>query len=50
MRKKSLKNQWFKKIERSFLGKGKTMLGAWGSEQIKKLGSLGQNLVIMKMG
>ncbi|PJE67406.1 hypothetical protein COU95_02595 [Candidatus Shapirobacteria bacterium CG10_big_fil_rev_8_21_14_0_10_40_9] len=32
------------------LGNGKTILGLWGSEQIKKLGNLGQELVIMKMG
>lgn len=31
------------------LGNGKTILGLWGSEQIKKLRNLGQTLVIMRM-
>jgi hypothetical protein len=28
----------------------RTTLGKWGSQQIKKLGILGQDLVIMRMG
>lgn len=37
------------KIKLPYFGNGKTILGLWGSEQIKKLGSLGQEIVIMKM-
>lgn len=41
----------YRQVARSFLKNDeKTITGLWGEDQVKKLRSLGQDMVVMQMG
>lgn len=52
MSKKRLKNIFKRQLNfklPSFLKEEKTILGTWGSEEIRRIQGLGQQIVLMKM-
>lgn len=52
MSKRFLTNFFKRRVKgrMSFLENERSSFGRWGSEQIKKVGNLGQEIVIMQMG